>query len=246
MDAGITTAIATAITAQLYISPIPEVSTIKVLVTYFSANTALFLYLLSLTSKITYSLTRITTLNLVFLSTATTLTLIRRLYFSPLSSFPGPKIAALSNLYKANTYRTGRGAKGLREIHEKYNSDIVRVGPNELSIRNVDAVEKIYRGKYPRGTFYEIGAINGAYNLNTQRNYEIHAPWRRIWWVYLARRKMVALTLQNREKAFASNEFKDYNPRVEYHVARLIEVIQKTEEKEVNAHKLMEDLTFDM
>lgn len=45
----------------------------------------------------------------------------------------------------------------------------------------MDAVEKIYRGKYPRGTFYEVGAINGAYNLNTQRNYEVHTPWRRIW-----------------------------------------------------------------
>jgi hypothetical protein len=172
MDAATATAVAVAIAAQLYISPIPEVSTVKVLVTYFSLNTALLLYLLTSTSQIVSSLSRFTSLNFIFLSTATTLTFIRRLYFSPLSSFPGPKLAALSNFYKANAYRTGRGAKVLLELHEKYNSDIVRVGPNELSIRNVDAIEKIYKGKYPRGR---------AYNLNTQRNYEVHTPWRRIW-----------------------------------------------------------------
>jgi hypothetical protein len=181
MDAATATAVAIAVAAQLYISPIPEVSTIKVLLTYFSVNTALLLYFLTSTSQIAYSLLRLTFLNFIFLSTAITLTLIRRLYFSPLSSFPGPRLAALSNFYKANAYRTGRGAKVLLKLHEKYNSDIVRVGPNELSIRNVDAVEKIYKGKYPRGSFYEVGAINGAYNLNTQRNYDVHTPWRRIW-----------------------------------------------------------------
>jgi hypothetical protein len=185
MDVAMATAVAVAIAAQLYISPIPEISTIKVLNTYFFANAIILTSILLSTPKIISSLSRLIILNAIFLLTFTTLTLIRRLYFSPLSSFPGPKLAALSNLYKANAYRTGRGAKVLLELHEKYNSDIVRVGPNELSIRNVDAVEKIYKGKYPRGTFYEVGAINGAYNLNTQRNYEIHTPWRRIWLVLL-------------------------------------------------------------
>ena len=181
MDPATITAIAVAIAAQLYISPIPEVSTIKVVGTYLATNTALLVYLLASTSRIISSITGLIFLNTIFLLTATTLTLTCRLYFSPLSSFPGPKAAALSNFWKANAYRTGKGAKVLLEVHEKYNSDIVRVGPNELSIRNVDAVDKIYKGKYPRGSFYEVGAINGAYNLNTQRNYDVHTPWRRIW-----------------------------------------------------------------
>jgi hypothetical protein len=50
----------------------------------------------------------------------------------------------------------------------------------------------------------------------------------------------------NRERAFVSTEFKDYNPRVEYHVAKFIEVIRKTEGKEVNAMKLLENMVFDM
>ncbi len=183
MDVATATAVAVAvaIAAQLYISQVPEISTIKVLNTYCFSNAIILTSIILSTSEITTSLSHLIILNIIFLLTFTALTLIRRLYFSPLSSFPGPKLAALSNLYKANAYRTGRGAKVLLQLHEQYNSDIVRVGPNELSIRNVDAVENIYKGKYPRGTFYEVGAINGAYNLNTQRNYEIHTPWRRIW-----------------------------------------------------------------
>lgn len=49
-----------------------------------------------------------------------------------------------------------------------------------------------------------------------------------------------------REKAFASSEFRAYNPRVEYHVSKFIEVIRKTGGKEVNAEKMLENLVFDM
>jgi hypothetical protein len=54
------------------------------------------------------------------------------------------------------------------------------------------------------------------------------------------------LMSRNREKAFVSSEFKDYNPRVEYHVSKFIEVIRKTGGKEVNVEKLLENLVFDM
>lgn len=50
----------------------------------------------------------------------------------------------------------------------------------------------------------------------------------------------------DREKAFVSAEFKDYNPRVEHHVGKFVEVLRKTEGKEVNAMKLLENLVFDM
>ena len=43
-----------------------------------------------------------------------------------------------------------------------------------------------------------------------------------------------------------SSEFKDYNPRVEHHVSKFIEVIRKTDGKEVNVEKLLENLVFDM
>lgn len=175
--------VAIAVGTQIYLSPIPEVSTIKVLLIYFVTNIGLVAYLLRTSSPL-YVLDfifKFTSLNFTFLFTAVSLTLTRRLFFSPLCKFPGPRLAAASKLWAANEYRFGRHSLTVKDLHKKYNSDIVRIGPNEVSIRNVDAVEKIYKGRYTRGTFYEVGAINGEFNLNTTRNNKMHAVWRRIW-----------------------------------------------------------------
>ncbi|KAE8441592.1 hypothetical protein EG329_004641 [Mollisiaceae sp. DMI_Dod_QoI] len=228
MGISILTAGAVAVAAQVYLSPIPEVSIVKVFVTYFAVNTALYLYLSSYT-PISASIASLTVLNITFLATATLLTLVRRAFFSPLSAFPGPPLYALTNLYKANLYRTGRGAYALLELHDKYNSDVIRLGPNELSVRNVEAVEKLYKGKYPRGIPYDIAILEGATNLNTERDYKIHTPWRRVW-----------------DKAFASSQLKDYNPRVEHHVSKLVEVIRKGEGQEVNVLPIFENFVFDI
>lgn len=174
--------VAAAIIAHFVLFPIHEVSTIKVLQVYSIANTILFGIIASASSRELWpSTARLAILNCTFLLVFIVLTVIRRLLFSPLSRFPGPKLASLSNIWLANEFRTGRGSHTLLELHKQYNSDFIRIGPRELSIRNVEAVEAIYRGKYPRGTFYEVGAMNGEFNLNTQRDYKLHTPWRRIW-----------------------------------------------------------------
>lgn len=49
-----------------------------------------------------------------------------------------------------------------------------------------------------------------------------------------------------RERALASSQFKDYNPRVEHHVSKLMEVIRKADGKEVNILKIIENFVFDM
>jgi hypothetical protein len=45
-----------------------------------------------------------------------------------------------------------------------------------VSVVNVDAISKLYSGKYPRGTFYEMGAVNGEVSLNSTRDYAKHTP----------------------------------------------------------------------
>ncbi|KAG4441033.1 hypothetical protein IFR05_003488 [Cadophora sp. M221] len=229
MDRAILTVAVAAVAVQFFLWPIHEVSTTKVLGAYFTANILLFSFILASSQNLTYSVIHSAILDCAFLLVTVSLTLIRRLYFSPLSHFPGPKLAALSNIYLANEFRTGRGSFTLLKLHKQYKSDFIRIGPRELSIRNVEAVEAIYRGKYPRGTFYEVGAINGEFNLNTQRDHKIHTPWRRIW-----------------EQAFASSEFQHYNPRVEQHVANLVDAIKRADGKEVDCSKLMDDLSFDI
>jgi len=180
------TAAVLGIATQVYLSLIPEVPTIKVLQGYIFQNIILLAYLFNSSSSsplISVILLQFWTLNIIFLLAAFTLTAIRRLFFSPLTKFPGPKLAALSKIWAANEFRLGRHSLTVKNLHKKYNSDIVRIGPNEVSIRNVDAVEKIYKGRYTRGTFFEVGMLNGELNLNSTRDYRFHRAWRRIWCV---------------------------------------------------------------
>ncbi|CZS99910.1 related to pisatin demethylase cytochrome P450 [Rhynchosporium agropyri] len=229
MDRSTILVTAAAVLAHSIVSPIHEVSTVKILVAYSTASAFLFGFLIVSSQQLTYSVACFSILNFDFLLVTTLLTLIRRFYFSPLSHFPGSKLAALSNAYLANEFRTGRGSRTLVELHKKYKSDFIRIGPNQLSINKVEAVEAIFRGKYPRGSFYEVGALNGELNLNSQRDYSVHTPWRRIW-----------------ERAFASSEFQHYNPRVEYHVTDLVEVIKKANNEEVDCTRVMDNLAFDI
>ncbi|KAH8658756.1 hypothetical protein BGZ60DRAFT_383197 [Tricladium varicosporioides] len=187
MDRTVFGAAAAAIAAQTYLSPIKEPSTEKVLLSYLGGNLVLLYCLQLYNNHIGENFLRFTILNLTFLTTAIVLTLLRRLYFSPLSRIPGPPVAALSKLWVSNEYRHGRAARTFRALHKYYNSDIVRIGPNEVILTNADAVEKLYKGKYGRGSSLEIGRVVGTDSLVTQRDYAIHRVWRSAWYVIVLR-----------------------------------------------------------
>ena len=60
---------------------------------------------------------------------------IQRLYFHPLSRFPGPKLAALTTLYTAyyDFTKPGSFMRHTLELHEKY-GDVIRIAPNEVRL----------------------------------------------------------------------------------------------------------------
>lgn len=65
------------------------------------------------------------------------------LWFHPLSSVPGPKLAAASNLWLAYQARNGRLAELGRTLHRQY-GEAVRVGPNEVWFNSKAAFKAIY------------------------------------------------------------------------------------------------------
>ncbi|TAQ83096.1 hypothetical protein B7494_g8578 [Chlorociboria aeruginascens] len=85
---------------------------------------------------------------LVSSSVVITLSLaIYRIFYHPLSRFPGPKLAAASRWYEAY-YDLCYGMGGqytaeIRRMHEKY-GPIVRIGPNEVSVSDPDFHEVVY------------------------------------------------------------------------------------------------------
>jgi hypothetical protein len=75
---------------------------------------------------------------------AVTLTLSMVVYrlspWHPLAAIPGPFLARLSKFWMIHVLiKDGKEHVVLKDLHDKY-GDFVRVGPNEISIRNVNAV----------------------------------------------------------------------------------------------------------
>lgn len=66
-----------------------------------------------------------------------------RLILHPLASVPGPRIAALSNVWYAYHARNGLVAQLAKTLHEKY-GPVVRVGPNEVWFNSKAAFKAIY------------------------------------------------------------------------------------------------------
>lgn len=69
--------------------------------------------------------------------------LLRNRYKSGLNKIPGPFAASLTNLWQFYHCFKGEAWKDY-ELHEKYNSPLLRIGPNTISVADPDAVRIIY------------------------------------------------------------------------------------------------------
>jgi hypothetical protein len=184
MSAPMLLTISAAVAVHSIVSPIPELRTELYVLPYIAANLIFTTHLIL--QHVAYSaiLFSLMATNITFLLTSATLTIAHRLLLSPLRKFPGPKLAAVSGLWNANECRLGRASKTHRALHQHFKSDIVRIGPNELSINNVDAIDKFYGGKYLRGNLNQVFNISGGDNIATLRDHKIHGPWKRMWWAF--------------------------------------------------------------
>lgn len=72
-----------------------------------------------------------------------------RLTLHPLAGIPGPRLAAVSNIWYARRIASGRLARLGVELHAKY-GDVVRVGPNEVWFNTREAFDQIYGMRQPR------------------------------------------------------------------------------------------------
>ncbi|KAH6683997.1 cytochrome P450 monooxygenase-like protein [Halenospora varia] len=110
--------------------------------------------------------------------------IIYRLNFHPLAKYPGPKLAAASQLWFARSWYYGNYFQDIEELHKKY-GDFVRTGPNELSIATVQSFNDIYGlvGKNTHATFiksdfYDVG--EKELTIVSERDVDKHREVRRI------------------------------------------------------------------
>jgi len=65
-------------------------------------------------------------------------------YKPGLRSLPGPFIASFTNLWRLVNVARGHHYDTLLGLHRKYRSNLVRIGPNAVSVSDPDAVRIIY------------------------------------------------------------------------------------------------------
>ncbi|OQE43521.1 hypothetical protein PENCOP_c003G04112 [Penicillium coprophilum] len=81
-----------------------------------------------------------------------------RNYLKPgAASIPGPFLAKITNLWRFIDVANGRAEVTLYSLHQKH-GDYVRLGPNVVSVRNMDALKTIYgiNKGYQKTNFYSV------------------------------------------------------------------------------------------
>ncbi|KAF8861671.1 cytochrome P450 monooxygenase-like protein [Acephala macrosclerotiorum] len=176
----------------------------------------------------TAQLTAIIVLSYLVSLTASILTY--RVFFHPLKGFPGPLSAKLTKL--AHVFRLLKKSDNYLQadrLHKKY-GNIVRVGPNEVTIIIPDAVPLIYGpgSKCTKTAWYDVVGLPKK-SLQLERDPVIHAKRRKVW-----------------DRAFNSKALRDYESRVTGHADQLVKQLQARSGEPVDASLWMNFYAFDV
>ena len=106
------------------------------------------------------------------------------IYFHPLSSFPGPRSAAASNIPYVVAQVRGKLPHWVSALHETYASPIIRISPTELSFIDGEAWKDIYGYRSGHTPFEKDLLVygkppNGVHSLLTAPK-EDHTRMRRV------------------------------------------------------------------
>ncbi|KAJ5627622.1 sterigmatocystin biosynthesis P450 monooxygenase stcL [Penicillium lividum] len=107
------------------------------------------------------------------------------LMFSPLRSYPGPKLWAISSIPSAISIICGQSHKTMLALHNKH-GPVVRIGPNELSFNSPGSFRDIYMprsgrppfGKHPRIYACKLNGVRDS--IIGKLDNDIHGKQRRL------------------------------------------------------------------
>jgi cytochrome P450 len=161
--------------------------------------------------------------------------LLYRLFLHPLSNYPGPKLAAVSNLPYVSWVMTGNLHSRLRELHDQY-GDVIRIRPNSLTYRAPQAWMDIYghrkHGDLPfrkDPQFFTPAPSGSSHMINA--NEADHTRQKRL------------LT-----HAFSDKSLREQQPLIVSYIDLFISKLQEHAdgEKVANIEELLNFLTFDI
>ncbi|KAF2124477.1 cytochrome P450 [Dothidotthia symphoricarpi CBS 119687] len=99
---------------------------------------------------------------------------------SPLKKIPGPFLAKFSDIWRLVNHYGQTHIETQKKLHEKH-GDVVRLGPNTVSIADPNLIKTIYstRGTFPKSEYYSVNdALQNGHliqNLFSTRDNEFHS-----------------------------------------------------------------------
>ncbi|KZL85141.1 cytochrome p450 [Colletotrichum incanum] len=111
------------------------------------------------------------------------LTILYNLTLHPLRKYPGPKLWAATRIPYALMITRGNPHKTILALHQRYDAEIIRVSPNELSFQHPDAWKEIMghrKGGKSEENEKDPDFIDNKRNEIISANRQDHARYRRI------------------------------------------------------------------
>ncbi|CAF9907147.1 MAG: hypothetical protein HETSPECPRED_007051 [Heterodermia speciosa] len=118
-----------------------------------------------------------------------------RLYFSPLSKFPGPRLAAATYLFEGyyDVVKRGKYTFKIRDLHAEY-GPIIRINPFELHINDPDYYDSLYNreGKWDKSQYYidSLGNLDAGFGTV---EHDLHRMRRAAINPFFSKQKVAAL-----------------------------------------------------
>ncbi|KLO08951.1 high nitrogen upregulated cytochrome P450 monooxygenase 2 [Schizopora paradoxa] len=165
----------------------------------------------------------------LFYSSLLTITVVYRISpFHPLWKYPGPIFARVSKFWTFRMAKTGRQHIAYKAMHDKY-GPIVRVGPNELSIANVEAVTAGFSEGMGKGHLWEARRppVEPIAVISIREPVR-HSQRRSAW-----------------NKAFTSASIKEYEPSLVRRVQQLVECLEANSNTRIDLAYWLSCFTFD-
>ncbi|KAI1789656.1 high nitrogen upregulated cytochrome P450 monooxygenase 2 [Ganoderma leucocontextum] len=150
----------------------------------------------------------------------------------PLAQYPGPFAYRLSKLALASVTSDGKQFEHLKRMHDTY-GDIVRVGPNEVSIRDSSAIIPVLGPNgLPKGPHWAgRNMTDSAQQLVSLVDVREHTRRRRPW-----------------NRAFSGPALKEYEEVIARRAEQLVELLAAHAEqgRPANAGKCVGSFTYDL
>jgi hypothetical protein len=173
---------------------------------------------------------------------------IYRLYFHPLSKFPGPRVWAVSRFPYAYNLATGALPHRILELHEQY-GPIVRLAPSELSFTMEEAWLDIYgkqQGKpqLQKDQCQMYLAPNMAKSILTEPNDASHGRMRRVFDIAF-KNLDVDPYRRNFSHAFSEKTLRESEPILQKYFDKLIFKLRENVGKPIDMVAWIEFTLFD-